>query len=138
MSAGFALDARDLRAQLQALPEDVRREVVAPETRAAAHSLAGELRSTYPRRSGNLADHVSIDITDASARVRATARHAHLFEYGTVQRFTAGTGANRGTMPAHPIFVPAAVRWRGRMMQAVANRLRSARFSGWLGSLGAR
>jgi len=138
VSASLQLDGvAELRAALMALPEQMSRDEFRPLLQSHAESLAAEVRDAYPKVTGNLADHVKVDKGDVSSlrvRVRTTAKHAHLYEYGTVRRFTAGTGANRGTMPARPIFVPAAIRWRARMVTATKAALQRMRIPGFTGS----
>jgi len=68
-------------------------------------------------------------------KVRSKAPHAHLYEYGTAKRATSGTGANRGTMPAKPVFVPAAVRARQRMERELQGVVQRQRVKGMDGSM---
>ena len=138
MSASLDLKGvAEMRVAIEGLSEQMTRQEFAPLSMSHAHGLADEVRGAYPKVTGNLADHVKV-VTDRNgslnARVRTTAKHAHLYEYGTVRRFTAGTGANRGTMPARPVFVPAAIRWRARMMTATKAALQRMRIPGFTGS----
>lgn len=139
MSASLQLDGvAEMRAALEALPETLAREELGPIVRATADGLVSELKATYPKHDGVLADRVVVEDSRAGtglrAKVRSKAPHAHLYEYGTVRRFTARTGANRGTMPARPVFVPAAIRWRARMLRATVDALRRLKIPGFSGS----
>lgn len=140
MSAGFQIEGFDeLSRVIEALPEDFSRRELAPVVRSHSDGLATELRSAYTLGgTGTLASRVSVepgkDAFGLRMKVRSRAPHAHLYEFGTVQRFTAGTGANRGTMPAKPTFIPAAIRWRERMKRAAKTALQSLRVPGFRGS----
>ena len=144
MSAGFQLEGfDDLSRAIEALPEDLSRRELAPVVRSHSEGLAGELRSFYDKGgTGTLASRVVVepgkDARGLRMKVRSKAPHAHLYEFGTIQRFTAGTGANRGTMPAQPTFIPAAIRWRDRMKRAAKTALQSLRVPGFTGSPGVR
>ena len=111
---------------------------------ATASLMAAEVKRDYPQgETGNLRKGVVIDHEPGvngriRARVRSTAKHSHLYEYGTVQRFTDSTGANRGTMPAQPTFVPAAVRNRARMVAKLTEVLRRTKVPGMDGQLEVR
>jgi hypothetical protein len=128
-----------------------------------ATAIAASVRSRYPLgKTGNLRAHVKVDITPTTGdavlvRVTSTARHSHLYEYGTKQRHTTGAsrgvstetaatarirqhlglpmrfrrshstgGANRGVMPANPMFVPEAITKRASFMRRVRQILASA------------
>lgn len=140
MSAGFQLEGFDaLSRALETLPEDLSRRELAPVVRSHSDGLATELRSSYDQGgTGTLAARVVVeagrDPRGLRVKVRSKAPHAHLYEYGTIQRFTSGTGANRGTMPAKPTFIPAAIRWRERMKRATKTVLQSLRVPGFHGS----
>ena len=140
MSASFTITGLDeLRNVLEDLPERLKSQEIGPIIRATADGLASELKSAYPTVTGTLVNRITVEKKDElRARVRNRAPHAHLYEYGTVRRYTAGTGANRGTMPAKPTFVPAAVRWRARMMRAVKGSLQRLRIPGFRGSMDVR
>jgi len=140
VSAGFQFEGfDDLSRALEALPEDLSRRELAPVVRSHSEGLATDLRSAYDQGgTGTLAARVVVepgrDLRGLRMKVRSKAPHAHLYEYGTVQRFTAGTGANRGTMPARPTFIPTAIRWRERMKRATKTVLQSLRVPGFHGS----
>lgn len=131
MSAALKFQGIDeLRAALRQLPAELAGE--------AGHILEAEgnaagvaIRSGYSahRVTGNLRDHVSVvhehSAVAAKTVVKSTARHAHLFEFGTQTRQTRN-GANRGAMPPGHVFVPAMVRARRRMFEQLADLLRRA------------
>lgn len=58
-------------------------------------------------------------------KVRNSAPHAHLYEYGTETVRVTATGAERGRMPAHPVFFPA-VGQAGRSMVDELKRMVTA------------
>ena len=141
MSASLQLDGvRELVAALEALPDELRRNELGPVVSAHAEALVSELRATYPKHTGTLAARVAAEPSRKGDplfwKVRSKAPHAHLYEYGTIGRFTKGTGAYRGIMPepAQPVFVPAAIRVRERMIRAVKGALQSLRVPGFTGS----
>lgn len=109
---------------LQRMGEHVQTEA-AGIARSTAQIMAARVRPKYARRTGTLQDRVVVEEMargDGGAaalrwRVRSRAPHSHLYERGTLERFVASTGARRGRMPARPVFVPEAVRARGRMHQ---------------------
>jgi hypothetical protein len=142
MSARLELDGvRELQQALQEMSTTVREDTFGPIVDAAATDLAEDVKASYGKVTGTLADRVVVEKgrTDSLTRkVRSKAPHAHLYEYGTVSRTTRTTKANRGTMPAQPTFIPAAVRARIRMMGAVKSALRAMRVPGFSGSLDVR
>jgi len=141
MSASLQLEGvAELRRALEDASDDLVDRTIHPVIAAAAQGLAEDVRQAYAAHAvtGKLANTVMVDDrVDARglrASVRAKAKHAHLYEYGTVRRVTNSTGANRGTMPAQPTFVPAAVRWRARMVEQVRSAMRSWRVPGFTGT----
>jgi len=136
VSASIRLDVSELRRDLAALGEAVAEEtdrIVA----ANASLFAADLPSRYPAADGDLRDGVRMKrIAPRVYVVKSTARHAHLFELGTVRRFSGETGANRGSMPAKPTFVPWAIRWRERMIEQITSYVRAVKTRGFSGSLG--
>lgn len=110
----------ELRAELRNLPAELTAEA-SGIVDGAADSAAGEIRAAYEehRVSGNLARGVRVTRQDAGkwaagAIVKSTAPHSHLFEYGSQARHT-DIGANRGSMPPRPTFVPIVMRKRREM-----------------------
>lgn len=108
----------ELKAQLRQLPADLAAEASSIVLDAAQ---GAKTDMVYPRRTGNLADHVTVSTVSAgtfgaAAIVRNTSPHAAIYENGTQARHTA-LGANRGSMPPGHVFVPAVMRNRRRMYE---------------------
>lgn len=107
--------------------------------RASADLMEAELMQNYPSKSGTLRDRVvTEELGPLRVRVRNKAPHAHLYEFGTTQRFTAGRGANRGTMPANPTFIPAAIRARRRMREELIGLMKRQQVRGMTGTMEVR
>jgi Bacteriophage HK97-gp10, putative tail-component len=111
----------ELRRALLALPPELVREagvIVHAQAEAAASEMAG----AYPVHTGalrrGLRVEVSGDQASASARVKNTARHAAIFEYGTGARHWAN-GKSTGRMPAGRVFIPIAMQRRRIMLAAL-------------------
>ena len=142
MSAGLELDGlKELQASLRDVPSTLRTEILPPVANAAADDLVAELRGAYTKGgTGNLAAGVVKETMrqGIGVKVRNKAPHAHLYEYGTINRYTNKTGARRGVMPAQPTFVPAAIRARIRMVAAAKSALRAMKVPGFDGSLEVR
>lgn len=120
MPSQFRIDGLDdLKAALRRLPHELTAEaseiVIANAQKAKADIIAA-----YPRRTGNLKNHVSVTTVSSTystgAIVKNTAKHAWLFENGTQARHT-DIGANRGSMPAGHVFVPIVIRQRRVMYE---------------------
>jgi hypothetical protein len=84
----------------------------------AVNGAAVAIRQVYGahRRSGNLQKRVTVSNMSRGQFVvgkvlKSTAPHAALFEYGSQARHT-NIGANRGSMPATPTFVPTVQKFR--------------------------
>lgn len=119
MSSTFVWQGlEELKAQLRALPSELAAEaseIVLSSAQGAKNDMQ------YPRRTGNLADHVTVSTVavgqfGAGAIVKNTSPHAAIYENGTQARHTA-IGANRGSMPPGHVFVPAVVRRRRQMYE---------------------
>jgi hypothetical protein len=133
MADGFSGMA-DLIRGLEQLPEQLKGEA-AHIVEGSANGMAAAVRQAYPIKEGDLVKGVVVEKqSPLRVRVRNTARHSHLYERGTVQRATAGTGANRGTMPAKPTFIPAAVKARARMVTDLTTMLKRTRVAGMDGT----
>lgn len=134
MAEGFTGMAQ-LIADLEALGAKVEREA-SHVVQAHANAAATEIRSAYPVKEGNLRNGVSVEtVSPLRYRVASRARHAHLYERGSVQRSTHDTGANRGMMPPKPTLIPIAVKQRGRMVRALVNLVRRQKVRGMTGTL---
>jgi hypothetical protein len=116
----------ELRGWLRTLPASLAGEA-SDIVIAAAEGAKRDMH--YPRRTGNLADHVFVTkaaagIYGAGATVKNTAKHAGIFESGTQARHT-DLGANRGAATAGHVFVPAVIRrrrWMWDQLQAMMIR----------------
>lgn len=99
----FATLARDLTAD------------AAPEVEGAAQAAKTAIYAGYPTRTGDLKNHLAVivhtDATRTEAVVINTSPHAAVFEHGSQARHTA-IGANRGSMPANPLFSATLIRAR--------------------------
>lgn len=137
-SAGFS-GMQELIAGLGQLSATVQAEA-GDIVLGAAVTMSSDVKREYGTGpTGNLAARVVVEKAGPlRVKVRTKAPHAHLYEFGTVQRFTHGTGANRGTMPAKPVFVPAAVRTRKRMVDDLKDLVRRQRVRGMTGTLEVR
>jgi len=111
----------ELRAALKALPPELVREA-GVVVHAQAEAAAQEMRVAYPVHTGNLRNHVRVelagDAVSATARVRNTAKHAYMFESGTGPRHWKA-GKNTGRMPAGRVFIPIAMQRRRIMLAAL-------------------
>lgn len=110
----------ELRAALRRLPAHLAEEAEGIIDNRAELAKA-EIVQTYPRRTGNLRDGVSVkDLPSgqygAGRLVQNRAQHAYLFEVGTEARHTK-LGADRGSMPAGKVFIPAVIRHRRKMYE---------------------
>lgn len=114
----------DFRRELAKLPADLQAEA-SPIVHESAEAMAEDLRAGYAvGETGNLWKGVRVDHEGPLAsRTRSTAKHAHLYEFGTVTRATKRTGANRGKMPAKPVFIPAAIKNRDRMLKRLDSEI---------------
>ena len=87
----------------------------APDVEAAAQAAKQTIYAGYPRRTGDLKDHLAVMLTTEGTRTKAvvinTSPHAAVFERGSQARHTA-IGANRGSMPANPLFSATMIRAR--------------------------
>lgn len=117
--------------ELRDLPADLTAEADTIVTESAGN-VAALARAAYPAptadsRGVTLRDGVRVEAVDAgplgaASRVRNTAPHARMYEYGTAVRRTS-QGWNRGAAPAHHVLVPIAVRERRAMYRALADLL---------------
>ena len=121
MSAKLEIKGLDeLRAALKKLPADLQREA-AVIVQAQAEQMAVDVQGAYPFVTGNLRSHVQVTLSSdavggVSARVKNTAKHAHIYEKGTGARAWKN-GKSTGVMPANPTFIPIAI-LRRRVMTA--------------------
>lgn len=135
MSASLKFEGmNEFRAALRRLPEELAGEA-GHIIEGTANAAATDIKRAYPAHTGRLIAGVVVQHGDngkvsAGAIVRSTARHAHLFEYGTATRRNSH-GANRGAMPKaqeNRRMVPIAVRHRRTMVGKLVDMLRRIGF----------
>jgi Bacteriophage HK97-gp10, putative tail-component len=119
VSVTFRFDGlKELLAQFRSLSEDMT-VAATPDVEASAREALDAIHSGYPSRTGDLRDHLTLTVTREADRVRATitntSDHAVMFENGTQARHTA-IGANRGSMPANPLFTATVMRARRELL----------------------
>lgn len=141
----------DLIRDLERMDADVQTEA-AGIVQATAQLMKADVERGYAKADGDLQRGLVVEemtrgqyARDSSGlrtlhgtlrwKVRSKALHAHLYEYGTAQRSTNSTGANRGAMPAKPTFVPAAVRARQRMHRELEGVVQRQRVKGMNGTM---
>lgn len=102
------LDAfkRELAAQPETLTQRSEPIVAQASVKAADEVRAG-YSSPHLRQGVSATPMPTEKPTVITWKVRNSAPHAHLYEYGTETVRITGTGAERGRMPAHPVFFPA-------------------------------
>jgi hypothetical protein len=105
---------QELLAQFATLAPDLT-QAAAPAVETAAQAAKSAIYAGYPTRTGDLKNHLAVvlhtDATRTEGVVVNTSPHAAVFERGSQARHTA-IGANRGSMPANPIFSATMIRWR--------------------------
>lgn len=118
----------ELKEALRALPAELTREA-ADIVFANADVAAQEIRDAYPKRTGDLAKHISVTkaggALSTTATVKNTAKIAWLFENGSQARHYTTVNGKRhalGRMPVRPTFVPVMIR-RRRIMYEVLKRV---------------
>jgi hypothetical protein len=118
----------ELREALKRLPPELVREA-GVIVHAQAEAASREMAAAYPFHSGNLRDHLRVelggDMVSATARVRNTARHAYIYERGTGPRQWA-SGKSTGRMPAGRVFIPIAIQRRRIMLSALIDLVERA------------
>ena len=113
----------DLRQALKSLPGELVHEA-STIVHTQAEAAQRQVIATYPvGPTGNLRRGVRLetradDRGSASAKLRSSARHAHLFEQGTKPRQWKN-GKSTGVMLARPVFVPIVVERRRVMLAAL-------------------
>ena len=123
MSVTLQWDGLDaFKVELEKLPVNLTAEAD-PIVDAAANGAVGDIKRGYPRRTGNLQDHVFVSRlekgkTTAARIVKNTAPLAFIFENGTQARhyFTVnGKKHETGRMPPGHVFIPAVIKRRRAM-----------------------
>jgi len=105
---------QELIDQFTTLAQDLT-QTAAPDVEAAANQAKATIYAGYPTRTGDLKDHLAVQLSTEGTRTRAvvinTSPHAVIFERGTQARHTA-LGAFRGSMPPNPLFSATMIRTR--------------------------
>jgi bacteriophage HK97-gp10 putative tail-component len=119
VSAAFRFDGlAEQLAQWQQLAHDMAREAQ-PSVEDAGRQAVATIRAGYPKRTGDLRDHVTMIATQTGDRVQVvvinTSPHAAVFERGSQARHTK-IGADRGSMPANPLFTAELIRRRRELL----------------------
>ena len=131
MSGGVKFSGLDeLRARLRNLPAELAdgaKDIVVDHAKDAYE----DIYAAYPSRTGNLREHLRLTIEDGGrygvlVRLRNTAKHAHIFEFGTVARHS--SIRSTGIMPAGRVFVPRAIRHRHAMYAEIIAYLKTFGF----------
>jgi hypothetical protein len=128
MSATLTWNGLDeLRDALRDLPRALATEAGAIVS-TAAEGVRDDVVAAYEahRYSGNLAEHVVLATSahgqfGVAFRLRSTAKHAWMFENGTMVRHS--EFGNRGQMPAAHVFIPACIRRRRTMYDQLKDML---------------
>ena len=143
MAEGGFKGMAELIRGLQRMGERVRAEA-GDVVRTAAQTTAQDVRQRYPRHTGTLQDRVVLEMDGGPGslrwKVRSKAPHAWIFDHGTVQRFLASNGANRGRMPAQSpqIFIPSAIRNRAVMVSRLVQLMKRQTVPGMTGQMDVR
>ena len=115
----------ELVAQFRTLAPDLT-DAATPDVETAAKSAKATIAAGYPVRTGNLKNSLAVLVAHGPASVKATvvntSPHAAMFERGTQARHIA-IGANRGSMPANPIFSATMVRTRRNLYPGPITRV---------------
>ena len=103
----------------------------------AAETMASEVRGEYPTVTGNLARGVRVTRVNAfRAIVRSTARHAWLYEKGSVaRRHASGKVGRQDARGDAEVFIPAAIKARQHMTEQLVRVVESQTVRGMTGRL---
>lgn len=119
---------------LRRMPTTIERDA-SIHVHAAADVMASEVRNEYAVRTGKLQSGVKVTRVNAfRAIVRSTARHAHIYERGSVERQHA-SGKGVGAMPPANVFIPAAIKARAHMVEQLKRTVASQTVRGMTGRL---
>lgn len=109
---------KEIRAVLEGLPREVNHKLLQSVHAEAAIPLVNKAHLLAPVDEGILADSIGVEkpnikkvneiglVQVGPRREKFRAYHAHLVEYGTVERYNK-EGASRGVMPKKPFMKPA-------------------------------
>jgi hypothetical protein len=116
---------QELIAQFATLAPDLT-TAATPIVELSARVAKDTIYTGYPTRTGNLKKGLAITEVNESTRMSCTvinkAPHAWLFERGSQARHNA-IGANRGSMPANPLFSSTMMRTRRALYTALVPHL---------------
>ena len=120
---------RDLQSAAAAIVND-EADAAASEIRAQYERVKTPVvMRGYKRDGGHLSDHVTVissaeDGSFARAKVKSSAPHAAIYEFGTGPR-TTKKGVNHGSSPAHPTVIPVAIRRRRGMVDRIMSAIKA-------------
>jgi HK97 gp10 family phage protein len=144
MDISFEIEGMDkLRDNLEKVAKSLGADAVEPILLEEAEKMADDARSRAPKGpTGNLKRSI---VAKTLRRGRANAfgvntgnespapaivaidyrigPHAHLIEYGTVERISKKTGKSSGVVPAHPFFRPAWDAHQGHIIDDISSKL---------------
>ena len=132
-NSGVVLEGfTELREALKKLPAELVHEgaeIVQAHAAEAFRLIAAGLAF----KTGNLRDHLRLEITSdqggTRAVIRNTAKHAWWNEHGTKpRRYATKSKKSIGAMPAHPVLIPIAIRQRRVMTEALIHMVERAGF----------
>jgi hypothetical protein len=107
--------------ELAALPETWK-AAATEAARGTADLMAREVRQAYAAQfkmhTGNLVNDIRVEqIGPLTFIVVNRAPEAHLLEFGTAMRTLHSSGASRGRITAHPVFIPLALKYRRQLLE---------------------
>lgn len=121
----------ELRAELRKLPADLRDQALVLVLNVG-NDARDQIRAAYDaaKVTGNLSKGVSAEMEPSGnfgvrVKVKSRAKHAWIYENGTVTRKT-NLGANRGAAPPGRTFIPIMIRQRKALNHALADIVRRA------------
>lgn len=121
---------KEIRAVLDGLPKELNHKLLQSVHAEAAIPLVNKAHLLAPVDEGILADSIGVDkpnikkvneiglIMVGPRRGKFKAYHAHLVEYGTVERYNK-SGASRGVMPKKPFMEPAYESEKGTLFNRI-------------------
>lgn len=127
----LVINTQEFRQALRDMPRELVGEADGIVT-DAAEGAKQEIVAAYPEVTGNLRRGVTVKAERSafgvSSTVKSNAKHSHLYEFGSQVRQT-DIGANRGAMPARPVFIPVVQRRRKAMHNKLKAMLQRAGFT---------
>jgi len=126
---------KELDLVLRRLPRAVQRRALVKGLRAAGKDILGPAKANVPRDQGELFRALGIAVDRAQraqaaiaigARKKRGGAHAHLVEFGTVERVDPNTGKSSGVMPPQPFMRPAFEAHKFRALETFRTELAAA------------